>query len=71
MSYLEQIQQQLRTLLPEKQGEALDYIAFLNMHYFASAAAASDKEHGKRLKASFQQLAKIKTFAGITDPIKW
>jgi hypothetical protein len=71
MTLLEQIRQQLRTLPPEKQGEVLDYIAFLKMRSFESRAAASDKERGKRIKASFQQLAKMKTFSGIADPIKW
>ena len=71
MTLLEQIQQQLRTLPPEKQGEVLDYITFLKMHYFTSTVAPSDKERGKRIKASFQQLVKMKTFAGITDPVKW
>jgi len=52
----------------KKQGELLDTIAFLKMHYFTSPAAASDKERGKRKKAAFQQFAKMKTFAGITDP---
>ena len=71
MTLLEQMRQQLRTLPPEKQGEVLDYIAFLKMRSFASKTAASDNERGKRIRASFLQLAKMKTFAGIADPIKW
>ena len=71
MTLLEQIRQQLRTLPPEKQGEVLEYIAFLKMRSLASKAAISDKERGKRIRASFQQLAKMKTFTGIDDPIKW
>ena len=71
MTLLEQIQQQLRALPPEKQSEVLDFIAFLKMRLSVSAAAASDKERGKRIKASFQQLEKMKTFSEIADPLKW
>ena len=71
MTLLEQIQQQLRALPPEKQSEVLDFIAFLKMRLSVSTAAASDKERGKRIKASFQQLAKMKTFSEIADPLKW
>ena len=71
MTLPEQIQQQLRALPPEKQSEVLDFIAFLKMRLSVSTAAASDKERGKRIKASFQQLAKMKTFSEIADPVKW
>jgi hypothetical protein len=72
MTLLEQIKQQLRTLPPEKQSEVLDFIVFLRARSQASSvAAASDKERGKRIKASFQQLAKMKAFSGIHDPVQW
>ena len=71
MTLLEQIQHQLRTLPPEKQSEVLDFIAFLQGRARISDAAVSDKESGKRIKASFQQLAKMKAFSDITDPVKW
>jgi len=41
------------------------------MRLSVSTAAASDKERGKRIKASFQQLEKMKTFSEIADPVKW
>jgi hypothetical protein len=71
MTILEQIEQQLRTLPPEKQNEVLDFIAFLKAHSQISTTAASDKERGKRIKASFQRLAKMKAFSEIADPVQW
>ena len=69
MTLLEQIQKQLRTLPPEKQGEVLDFISFLKMR--ASVPATPDEQRGVRIKASFHQLARRKTFSGITDPVAW
>ena len=67
---MEQIEQQLRALPPEKRGEVLDFISFLKIRS-SLPAADSDKQRGMRIKASFQQLAKMKTFSGITDPAAW
>jgi hypothetical protein len=71
MTLLEQIKQQLLTLPPEKQSEVLDFIVFLKARSQATVAVASDKERGKRIRASFQQLAKMKAFSGIHDPVQW
>ena len=71
MTLLEQIEQQLSTLPPEKQNEVLDFIAFLRARSKISTPAVSDKERGKRIKASFQQLAKMKAFSEIADPVQW
>jgi hypothetical protein len=71
MSVLEQIKQQLRALPPEKQSEVLDFIVFLRMRSQEGVTAAPDKERSKRIKASFQRLAKMKTFSGIQDPVQW
>ena len=71
MTLLEQIEQQLSTLPPEKQNEVLDFIAFLRARSQISTTAVSDKERGKRIKASFQQLAKMKAFSEIADPVQW
>jgi len=70
MTLVEQIQKQLRTLPPDKQDEVLDFIAFLRNRSPVSATAPNS-ERGKQIKASFQQLAKMKTFSEITDPTKW
>jgi hypothetical protein len=71
MTLAEQIQKYVNQLPPEKQSEVLDFIAFLNMRSSVSTATASDTERGKRIKASFQKLAKMKTFSEIADPEKW
>jgi len=71
MTLLEQIKQQLRSLPPEKQSEVLDFIVFLKVRSQESVANAYDKERGKRIKASFQRLAKKKTFSGIDNPVQW
>ena len=71
MTLLEQIEQQLSTLPPEKQNEVLDFIVFLRARSQKSTTAVSDKERGKRIKASFQQLAKMKAFSEIADPVQW
>jgi hypothetical protein len=71
MTLLEQIEQQLSTLPPEKQYEVLDFIAFLRARSQISPTAVSDKERGKRIKAAFQRLAKMKAFSEIADPVQW
>jgi len=71
MTLMEQVEQQLSTLPPEKQNEVLDFIAFLRARSQISTTAVSDKERGKRIKASFQRLAKMKTFSEIADPVQW
>jgi hypothetical protein len=71
MTLAEQIQKYVNQLPPEKQSEVLDFIAFLNMRSSVSTTTASDTQRGKRIKASFQKLAKMKTFSAIADPGKW
>ena len=69
MTLIEQIQNQARQLPPEKQREALDFIASLQQRI--SPPAASQVERKERLRKAFATLAKLGTFADITDPVEW
>ncbi|HVM73248.1 MAG TPA: DUF2281 domain-containing protein [Anaerolineales bacterium] len=69
MTLIEQIQNQARQLPPEKQKEALDFIAFLQQRI--STPAASREERKEHLRKAFAELAKLGTFADITDPVEW
>lgn len=71
MTLIEQIQKLLLKLSPDKQREALDFVAFLQMHSIKSPEPAADAQRGERIKDAFAQLAKMKTFSDITDPIAW
>lgn len=71
MTLLEQIKQQANALPPEKQTEVLDFIAFLNQRAQAARSSASKAERRKRLKAAFETLAELGTFADIADPVEW
>jgi hypothetical protein len=70
MALLDQIEEQLTQLPPEKQNEVLDFILFLRQR-LQSAPAPTDTERGQRIKAAFQTLAKLNTFGGIEDPVAW
>ena len=69
MSLIEQIQNHARQLPPEKQKEALDFIAFLQQRI--STPAASQEHRKEQLRKAFAALAKSGTFAEITDPVEW
>lgn len=71
MTLTEQIQLQLNSLPPEKQVEALDFIAFLQQRVQIAHTASVEAERGKRIKAALQALAKRGTFADIKDPVEW
>ena len=71
MTLLEQIEEQLRVLPPEKQEEVLDFITFLQQRMQATRSASPDEERGTRIKAALQQLAELGTFADIKDPVEW
>ena len=71
MTLVEQIQNQLRQLPPDKQSEVLDFITFLQERIRASQSAYAEVERGQRIKAALQKLAELNTFADIHDPIEW
>jgi len=71
MTLLEQIQQQARQLPPEKQGEVLDFIAFLQQRAQNARSSQMEAERGKRLKKALLKLAEMGTFAHIQDPVEW
>src|SRR6266508_267012 len=62
MTLLEQIEEQLRVLPPEKQEEVLDFITFLQQRMQATRSASPDEERGTRIKAALQQLAELARF---------
>jgi hypothetical protein len=69
MTLIEQIQIRVRQLPPEKQKEALDFIAFLQQR--VSLPAFSEAGRKERLRKAFATLAELGTFADITDPVEW
>jgi len=69
MTLLEQIQQNLLRLPPEKQGEVLDFIVFLQGR---QPGKRSDKTARQRkLQKSLSRLAALGTFSDIKDPTAW
>ena len=71
MTLLEQIEQQLRNLPPEKQVEVLDFVTFLQQQVQATRSEAAEQERKKRLRKAFEKLAELGTFSEITDPVEW
>lgn len=71
MTLLEKIERQLRVLPPEKQGEVLDFIASLQEKAQSTESASAEAERKKRLKEALDTLARLGTFAGISDPAEW
>jgi hypothetical protein len=69
MTLIEQIQDQARRLPPEKQREALDFIAFLQLRVPLPASSAAERK--ERLRKAFATLAKLGTFADIANPVEW
>ena len=69
MTLIEQIQNEARQLPPEKQREALDFIAFLQQRI--SHQAFDQAKRKERLKKAFVSLAEWGTFADIADPVDW
>ncbi|MEW5830092.1 MAG: DUF2281 domain-containing protein [Chloroflexota bacterium] len=71
MTLLEQIEKQLRVLPPEKQGEVLDFITFLQERTRSAQSIPAESERKKHIKQALATLAKMGTFANITDPVEW
>jgi hypothetical protein len=69
MTLLEQIQQNLQHLPPEKQSEVLDFIVFLQGRQPTSQPKPSVRP--KKLQKSLLRLAALGTFADIKDPSAW
>lgn len=70
MALIEQIEQQLITLPPEKQNEVLDFILFLQQRIQTTPVSA-EEERGQRIKAALQNLTELNAFADIADPGEW
>ncbi|MCI0555244.1 MAG: DUF2281 domain-containing protein [Anaerolineae bacterium] len=71
MTLMEQIQKRLLKLSPEKQREVLDFVAFLQLHSCKLPEPTKDAKRGKRIKELLTQLAAMKVFSDITDPVDW
>ena len=71
MTLMEQIQEQMKLLPPEKQTEVLDFVTFLRGQVQAKQSASADEARKKRLKKAFETLAESGTLADITDPVEW
>ena len=70
MTLLEQIQQNLINLPPEKQGEVLDFVTFLQQRFEKEQVSAASVRQ-KALKKSLNKLAELGTFKEIKDPSAW
>lgn len=71
MTLIEQIRESVLKLSPDKQREVLDFVAFLQLRSSKPSEPATDEQRGERIKDAFAQLAKMKTFSDITDPVAW
>jgi hypothetical protein len=70
MTLMEQVQEQMKQLPPDKQSEVLDFVTFLQGRVQAAQSAAAEEESKKRLKKAFETLAELGTFADIDDPVE-
>ena len=71
MSVLEQVQEKMSILPPEKQNEALDFIEFLVEKTRSAQVNSANIQKKKELKKAFATLAKLEAFSSIPDPIAW
>lgn len=79
MTILLEIQKELKNLPLEKQNEVLNFVLFLRQRTTDTQSAKQpqetpadiDQEQGEHIKAAFQTLAKLDTFADIDDPVEW
>ena len=71
MTLMEQIQRQIRQLPPESQREVLDFITFLQLRPRHQTVKVSGATRQQRIKKTFAQLAKMKIFSDIADPVEW
>jgi len=68
---MEQIEKQIRQLPLESQREVLDFVTFLQLKAKSVPPVSIEAERGKRIKAAFLELAELKVFADIKDPVEW
>jgi len=71
MTLMEQIQKQIRKLPPESQREVLDFVTFLQLRPRQQLVSTSGANRKGRIKKSLTQLAKMKVFSDIADPVEW
>jgi hypothetical protein len=71
MTLLEEIQLRLVRLPLEKQSEVLDFVSFLQERVVVTSTNSLGEERKKRIENAFLQLATLKTFADITNPVEW
>jgi hypothetical protein len=68
MTLVEQIQQHLLQLPPEKQSEVLDFVVFLHQRTPYPQKRAKMRQ---ALQSSLERLAGLGVFADIPDPRTW
>jgi len=71
MTLMEQIEKQIRQLPPESQREVLDFVIFLQLRPRQQLIKISVADRRQRIKKSLTQLARMKVFSDITDPVEW
>ena len=71
MTLIEQIQKQVTQLPPDKQHEVLDFVVFLQERLRSIQVVPAEMERKERLRQAFATLAKLGTFADISDPVEW
>jgi hypothetical protein len=68
MTHIEQIQQHLLQLPPEKQSEVLDFVVFLHQRMPYPQRRAEARQ---ALQSSLERLAGLGVFADVPDPRAW
>jgi len=71
MTLLEEIQQLVTHLPPDKQSEVLDFVSFLRERTRAAQPVSAGVNRKERLKNAFTVLAELGTFADIANPVEW
>lgn len=71
MTLMEQIQNRLSKLSPDKQRQVLDFVAFLQLRPHTLPEPTTDAKRGRKIKELLNRLGTMKTFSEIADPVAW
>lgn len=71
MALIEEINKKVSKLPPDKQATILDFISFIEQRQQILAKTKPIAERTRRMKKTLKNLAKMRVFADITDPVEW
>jgi hypothetical protein len=71
MSVLKEINKRLNDLSPEKQGEVLDFISFLQQNIKPNLHSSSKSQKATRIRLALEKVIELNPFKDITDPVEW